>query len=53
MGDLCYYIHLREEHVMDRMRDMLVREEDIEVLHPPDMYFYLRELTEGRLYMVF
>ena len=23
MGDLCYYIHLREEHVMDRMRDML------------------------------
>ena len=46
MGDLCYYIHLREEHVMDRMRDMLVREEDIEVLHPPDMYFYLRELTK-------
>ena len=32
MGDLCYYIHLREE--------------DIEVLHPPDMYFYLRELTK-------
>ena len=25
---------------------MLVREEDIEVLHPPDMYFYLRELTK-------
>ena len=46
MGDLCYYIHLREEHVMDMMRDMLVREEDIEVLHPPDMYFYLRELTK-------
>lgn len=45
MGDLCYYIHLREENILYRLREMLVREGEIEVLPPPDMYFYLRELT--------
>lgn len=45
MGDLCYYIHLREEDIMSRFQELLIKEEDIEVLYPPDMYFYLRELT--------
>lgn len=46
MGDLCYYIHLREEDILSRLQELLIKEEDIEVLYPPDMYFYLRELTK-------
>ena len=45
MGDLCYYIHLREENILNRLQEMLITEDEIEVLYPPDMYFYLRELT--------
>lgn len=46
MGDLCYYIHLREGDILSRLQELLIKEEDIEVLYPPDMYFYLRELTK-------
>lgn len=46
MGDLCYYIHLREERVLDLLEDMLIKEDDRKILHSPDMYFYLRELTK-------
>lgn len=46
MGDLCYYIHLREENVLDILEGMLVKEGEISMLPSPDMYFYLRELTE-------
>lgn len=46
MGDLCYYIHLREENILNRLQEMLITEGEIEVLYPPDMYFYLRELTQ-------
>ncbi len=46
MGDLCYYIHLREENILALLEDMLIEEEDKKILHSPDMYFYLRELTE-------
>lgn len=46
MGDLCYYIHLREENVLELLEDMLIEEGDKKILHSPDMYFYLRELTE-------
>lgn len=45
MGDLCYYIHLREENILSRLQELLLTEDGIEVLYPPDMYFYLRELT--------
>lgn len=45
MGDLCYYIHLREENILNRLQEMLITEGEVEVLYPPDMYFYLRELT--------
>lgn len=46
MGDLCYYIHLREENILDILQDMLIPNEEIQVLHSPDIYFYLRELTK-------
>lgn len=46
MGDLCYYIHLREESILRLLEDMLIEEGEIRMLPPPDMYFYLRELTE-------
>lgn len=46
MGDLCYYIHLREENILDILQDMLISNEEIQVLHSPDIYFYLRELTK-------
>lgn len=46
MGDLCYYIHLREENILNRLQEMLIKDNEIEVLYPPDMYFYLRELTK-------
>ena len=28
MGDLCYYIHLREENILDILQDMLIPKED-------------------------
>lgn len=46
MGDLCYYIHLREENILALLEDMLIEEEDKKILRSPDMYFYLRELTK-------
>ena len=46
MGDLCYYIHLREEGILRLLEDMLIEEGEIRMLPSPDMYFYLRELTE-------
>ena len=46
MGDLCYYIHLREENILDILQDMLISKEEVQVLHSPDLYFYLRELTK-------
>lgn len=46
MGDLCYYIHLREERILRLLEDMLIEEGEIRMLPSPDIYFYLRELTE-------
>ena len=45
MGDLCYYIQLREETVLNLLEDMLTTKNGIRMLPSPDMYFYLRELT--------
>ena len=38
MGDLCYYIHLREENILDILQDMLIPKEEVQVLHSPDLY---------------
>ena len=46
MGDLCYYIHLREENILDILQDMLIQQGEVQVLPSPDIYFYLRELTK-------
>lgn len=46
MGDLCYYIHLREENILDILQDMLIPKGEVQVLHSPEIYFYLRELTK-------
>lgn len=53
MGDLCYYIHLREENILDILQDMLIPKEEVQVLHSPDLYFYLPGIDEGGLCMVF
>lgn len=45
MGDLCYYIHLREENILKILGEMVSEENGIIFLDSPDMYFYLRELT--------
>lgn len=45
MGDLCYYIHLREENILSLLDGMVAHIDEIDILHSPDMYFYLRELT--------
>ena len=45
MGDLCYYIHLKEEHILETMQQMLREEEGRYCLDSPDMYFFLREVT--------
>lgn len=46
MGDLCYYIHLREEKILNLLEDMLIEDGEVRMLPSPDMYLYLRELTE-------
>ena len=45
MGDLCYYIHLREEKILSVLEDLLQQGEGMRYLDSPAMYFYLRELT--------
>ena len=45
MGDLCYYIHLREEKILSVMDSMLQQTASFRYLKSPAMYFYLRELT--------
>ncbi len=45
MGDLCYYIHLREEKILSVLEDLLQQGEGMRYLNSPAMYFYLRELT--------
>ncbi len=45
MGDLSYYIHLREEEILERLSAMVRKTEEGYLLDSPDMYFYLRELT--------
>ena len=46
MGDLCYYIHLREENILEVLQHLLISKGEVQVLHSPDIYFYLRELTQ-------
>ena len=45
MGDLCYYIHLKEEHILETMLQMLQEVDGRYYLDSPDMYFFLREVT--------
>ena len=45
MGDLCYYIHLREENILNILEEMIVNRKNKRIIYSPDMYFYLRELT--------
>ncbi len=45
MGDMCYYIHLREEKILSVMEGLLQKGESFRYLNSPAMYFYLRELT--------
>jgi len=45
MGDLCYYIHLREEKILSVLEDLLRQGDGFRYLNSPAMYFYLRELT--------
>lgn len=44
-GDLCYYIHLRDEGVLDIMEEMCDRSTGIFSLDSPDLFFCLKELT--------
>lgn len=44
MGDLCYYIRLREEEILDILEEIAERKEGIFILSSPDLFFYLREL---------
>lgn len=45
MGDLCYYIHLREDNILNILDEMVFKQDGIAFLDSPDMYFYLKELT--------
>ena len=45
VGDLCYYIHLRDEDVLDIMEEMCDRSTGIFRLDSPDLFFCLKELT--------
>lgn len=46
MGDLCYYIHLKEEQVVEYMEELVREEEERYYLNSPDLYFDLLELTK-------
>ncbi len=45
MGDLCYYIHLREGNILKILDEMVWRQEGMALLDSPDLYYYLKELT--------
>lgn len=40
MGDLCYYIHLREENILDILQDMLIPKEEVQVLHSAELQLF-------------
>ena len=44
MGDLCYYIRLREKEILDILEEIAERKEGVFILSSPDLFFYLREL---------
>ena len=46
MGSLCYYIHLHEEEIMDKMKKMLHREDGRYFLDSPSWYFDFLGLRE-------
>ena len=45
VGDLCYYIHIRDDHILDNMEDLCDRSTGIFLLDSPDLFFCLKELT--------
>lgn len=47
MAELCYYIHLREERILEIMEELLGEDAGRFFLPSPDLYFYLRELGEA------
>ena len=46
MSRLCYYIHLHEDQVLEKMESMLMREEGISFLESPPWFFDFLGLTE-------
>ena len=45
VGDLCYYIHLRDDHILDTMEELCDHSTGIYRLDSPDLFFCLKELT--------
>lgn len=45
MSDLCYYIRLREERIMQRLKEMARQEQGLFYVESPDFYLDLLELT--------
>lgn len=45
VGDLCYYIHLRDDHILDTMEELCDHSAGIFRLDSPDLFFCLKELT--------
>ena len=45
VGDLCYYIHLRDDHILDTMEELCDHSAGIYRLDSPDLFFCLKELT--------
>ena len=44
VGDLCYYIHIRDEHIVDTMEDLCHHVSGIFRLDSPSLFFCLKEL---------
>lgn len=45
VSDLCYFIRLHSEEILDTMEELCDRSTGIFLLESPDMFFYLRELS--------
>lgn len=46
MGDLCYFIHLRDEEILPHIRELAEESREMFYVESPDVYFDLLELGE-------
>lgn len=46
MGDLCYFIHLKDEEILLRIREIAEESQEMFFVGSPDAYFHLLELAE-------